>query len=561
MFTVLVSSLALGGCATASQVGKLVLAGDSRSLRERDEGAPARSSQGDPVLVLALDGVDRALLYDLLKQGQLPGFAKLVGGSKRAFPHAHFSEELLTTLPSSTMAAWSTMFTGVTPAHHGVAGNEFFIRETRTLGAPAPVTFSEAGPTIACFTEDEYLNSLLHAPTVYERMRQRDPDVLVWVAMQHVYAGADLLLLADRTAFARAFEDELETVVVKVTEGKDTRDVYESLDREVMEVVIDELDGDDAIVPDVLTVYLSGTDLYGHVAAEGPDASRRDYLKEIADQEVGKLADALIRKGELENRWVIITSDHGHTEVLNDDAHSLASDGDDEPPEVLEKAGFRLRPFALEVDDDDDFQAVFTAGGAMAYVYLADCSRCAAPDSVCSWALPPRFEEDVLVAAEAFHRANTVGAHVPAMKGTIDLILTRRPKPYREVDAPFEVYAGDGKLVPISEWLGTHPHPTYVALEARMRDLGVGPRGERAGDIVLIANNGNRDTPAERFYFASPYRSWHGSPSRKDSEVPLIVANRRFDATAIGERVNAVLGPTPRQERVTDLLLDLRYRR
>jgi hypothetical protein len=138
------------------------------------------------------------------------------------------------------------------------------------------------------------------------------------------------------------------------------------------------------------------------------------------------------------------------------------------------------------------------------------------------------------------------------------LILTRKPKPFAEKDAPFEVYVGDRHSMPIAAYLRAHPHPTYVELEARLNDLAAGSRGERAGDIMLIAHNGDREIPDERYYFASEYRSWHGSPSRQDSEVPFIVANPRFAEEQIHQRVSGILGASPRQQKVADVLLDLR---
>jgi len=201
---------------------------------------------------------------------------------------------------------------------------------------------------------------------------------------------------------------------------------------------------------------------------------------------------------------------------------------------------------------------VLCEGGATAFVYLADRSTCAQPNTTCDWKKPPRYQEDVLPLAEAFFQANVDGGKTPQLKGTLDLILTRQPKPYAEEDLPFEVYVGDGRTVPVAAYLHDHPHPTYVEVEARLRDLAVGVRGERAGDIMLLAHNGDRDIPDERYYFADVYRSWHGSPSRQDSEVPLIVANPKFTSAEIHERVSNVLGPTPRLQKVADLMLNLR---
>jgi hypothetical protein len=61
-----------------------------------------------------------------------------------------------------------------------------------------------------------------------------------------------------------------------------------------------------------------------------------------------------------------------------------------------------------------------------------------------------------------------------------------------------------------------------------------------------------------RYYFAERYHSWHGSPSRRDSEIPLIVARAGDSINAIGGMVRNALGDDPHQQRVTDLLLTLR---
>jgi hypothetical protein len=543
------------GC-TLAGTAKLIGEGDVRELRERPKAARERSSNRPAVLLLDLDGVDRALLYDMLHDGELPKLAALLGGDGGGrFPHAHFDETALSILPSSTMVAWATALTGAPPARHGIAGNEFFIRETRQFAAPVPVSINDTSPVIACYTDD-YVDRLRLAPSVWERMRARDPDVLIWVAMQHFHPGADRLLLTDRAVLAKAFEAFLEDQAEKRLAQKKSWVLYEKLDTQVIDVVDQHL-ADDPL-PDVLSVYLSGTDSYAHIAEEGPDPARRAYLRDVVDPLIGRLAEQLANRHALDDRWVVVTSDHGHSEVLRDDAHALSMDGDDEPPALLAKSGFRVRPFKLDVPPDADFQAVLAYQGAMAYVYVADRSTCAQPGQPCDWTRPPRFREDVLRVAEAFHRNNRDGHLVPALRGTLDLVLARRPRPLGTDTLPFDVYVGGGRLVPISRYLRAHPHPTYVELESRLRDLAVGPHGDRAGDVLLIAHNGDRERPEDRYYFASTYRSWHGSPSRKDSEIPLIVAHPRVSAAAIGAAVRAHRGPYIRQQDIADILIDLR---
>ncbi|HEY2366700.1 MAG TPA: alkaline phosphatase family protein, partial [Polyangiaceae bacterium] len=517
--------------------------GESHERRKRPEGAAKSSPSHAPMLVIALDGIDRELLYGMLRKGELPALAGLLGGGG-SFPHAYFEESLEATLPSTTMAAWSTAFTGVTPAHHGIAGNEFFVREERRLAAPAPASFDDHDPVLAIYT-DQYLNRLLRAPTVYERMRRFDPNVLVWVAMQQVYGGADKLLVTRPAVVVEAFEAFVEEVATKIASNRESRVTYAKLDEDAAAVVVSALDA--KVLPDVLTVYFAGTDLYAHVAKEGPDVARRAYLREVVDPALGRIADKLRARHALEDRFVIVTSDHGHTEVLRDDTHALSPDA---TAATLTKAGFRVRPFKLDVAKDDDFSAVVAYGGALAYVYVADRSTCAHEKIPCDWMKPPRFEEDVIPAADAFFKAGGE---------TLDMVLTRRPRPYAEEDLPFEVYVGDGKLVPVETWLAQHPHPTYVDLAARLRDLAVGPFGERAGDVLLVAHDGDRDTPADRYYFAAPYHSWHGSPSHRDSDIPLVVANARRPRADVAAIARAALGEHPSQAKITDLMLAIRH--
>lgn len=542
------------GCASIP-AAKLIVGGDSRQLRERPDGTPPNAPDRPGILLLAIDGVDRPLLYALLRGGKMPALAALLGGHDGTFPRAYFDDTFQATLPSSTMVAWATSVTGVGPAQHGVTGNEFFIRERRTFAAPVPVTVDDTAQVIATYT-DGYVNDLLLAPTVYQRLRDREPNLLVWVAMHQIYRGADRLLIVDRTVLANASEALLEEQVAKHIEHEDSRAVYEKLDDEVVDSVVDELER--GPIPDVLTVYLTGTDSFAHVADSGPDPARREYLEQVIDPLVGELATALRAHGALDDRFIVVTSDHGHTEVLGDDTHALSMKGADDPPAVLRNAGFRVRPFELEVPDDDDFQTVLAYQGAMAYVYVADRSTCSTPGHPCDWTRPPRFREDVMAVADAFYRNDEDGSSVPAMRGTLDMVLTRVPRPVAEDDEEFQVYVGDGRLEPLESYLRTHPHPTYVDFPARLHDLGVGPHGERAGDVILLAHNGDRDTPAERYYFASHYRSWHGSPGRKDTEIPLIVANPDASTATLQAIVTQALGSRPSQQKLTDLLLLLR---
>jgi hypothetical protein len=69
---------------------------------------------------------------------------------------------------------------------------------------------------------------------------------------------------------------------------------------------------------------------------------------------------------------------------------------------------------------------------------------------------------------------------------------------------------------------------------------------------------GNVEKPEDRYYFAHLYRSWHGSASKRDSEIPLIVANYHHRTPEIGAWVKQTIGARPYIQRLTDVILGLR---
>ncbi|MES1930765.1 type I phosphodiesterase/nucleotide pyrophosphatase family protein [Salinisphaera dokdonensis CL-ES53] len=546
--------LLMGGCVW--QAAQFWVAGEQVELRETDPDERPAPADKPKLLILAIDGIDRPLLYRMLKDGELPELAKLLGGdgSGDDFPHAYFERSMVSVLPSSTAVSWATTVTGEDPAHHGVAGNEYFIRKTGTYAAPVPVTISNAEQVLKIYTEG-YANDLLEAPTVYERMRETDPGVRVWVGMHQFYTGADRLILTDRTAMLEAFQSYFQEHVVSHLTGKEALSLFRELDEEVVENMDDLMESEPPA--DVITIYMPGLDHYAHVADRDPDESRTEYLEKAIEPMMKSLRETLEETGALEDRYVLLTSDHGHTRVTHDDRNSLGLDGEGEPPQVLEKAGFTVRPFDLEVDEETFFDTALAYQGALAYVYVADRSTCSDGESPCDWSEPAR-EEDVEAVAEAYWRNNRDGDLVPEMRDTLDMVLVRtRASDEGEGDV-FEVYLGDGKTQRLADYLAANPHPNYVDMPERMQGLADGPHGDRAGDVILVAHNGNRDHPDERFYFASLYQSWHGSPSHRDSDIPLIVANADRSSAEIEQTVQKVLKGESSQRLIGDLILNLR---
>lgn len=541
-----------GGCVW--QAAQFWVAGDQVELRETDAQQRPAPADKPKLLILAIDGIDRHLLYRMLEDGELPELAQLLGGDGGEFPHAWFERSMVSVLPSSTGVSWATTVTGRDPAEHGVLGNEYFIRDTATFAAPVPVTISDSEQVLRIYT-DGYANDLLEAPTVYQRMRKTDPGVRIWVGMHQYYSGADRLILTDRTTMLEVFESYFQEHVLSRLTGQQTLSLFRELDEEVVDNMDDLME--DEPPADVITLYMPGLDHYAHIADQDPDESRREYLKKALEPMMKSLRETLTETGALDDRYVVLTSDHGHTAVMHDDRHSLGLDGEGEPRQVLGKAGFTVRPFKLEVDEDAFFDSVLAYQGAMAYVYVADRSTCADGKTPCDWRKPAR-KQDIKAVAEAYWRSNRDGEPVPEMRDTLDMVLVRTQASTSDEGDIFEVYLGDGRSQPLADYLAAHPHDTYVDMPARMAELTRGPYGDRAGDVILVANNGNRDNVDERYYFAPLYHSWHGSPSHRDSDIPLIVAHPGRSREQIRQTVDSVLEGRNSQRLIGDLILRLR---
>jgi hypothetical protein len=528
----------------AAEMLGLVAGGGEMVLRD-----PMRApGPGPRVLVFALDGVGEDELLATVRGGRAPALAALLGAERepRLFDRAYAVPGVLSILPSTTMAAWASLFTGAGAARTGIPGNEWFAREEMRYYAPAPVSVEGHEHALLAYT-DGLLGRVLAVPTVYERA-----DVRAYVSLSQIHRGADLLIVPAAGAFA-----ELVTIAFEgLTDSDQTIDqeAYSDLDRAAIDNLVDAIA--EHGLADLQVVYFPGVDLYTHVAENSLEA-QRSYIADVIDPAVARVVEVYRKAGVFDDTFVLFVADHGHTPVLNDDRHALEAEGEDEPVAVLERAGFRMRPLSLELDADElDFQATVAFQGAFAYVYLADRSTCPEQGSVCDWSRAPRLDEDVLPVVRAFDAANRLGAGVPGLQGTLDLILARQPRPTTEDALPFQVWDGEA-LVDIGDYLTRDPRPDLLDFERRMHALAAGPYGHRAGDVLLLARSGSARPIEERFYFSGRYRSWHGSPDSQDSLIPLVIAHGREDGRALRARVEAAVGAEPNQEDIAALILAL----
>ena len=508
---------------------------------------PARAS-GPRLIIFALDGTPPAQLMQAIRSGNAPNLAGLLGHERGQglFDHGYAAPRALSILPSSTIAAWSAIFTGTPPAANGVTGDEWFERETATFRAPVPVSALDTAD-VSKVVDDDLIGKALKTQTLYELINKK-----INVSLLSVHRGATLYTTVSPASLA----DFLTFLIKGTLKGIDPEKSFAAaLDYSATQKLIEAIEASG--VPDLQVVYFPGIDIFTHVS-EDPLERQIRYLHLVTDKSIGDVLEAYRKKGALKGTYVLVISDHGQTPTLNDDRQKLGTDDEHSPFALLKRSGYRVRkPLLVLGALDTDYQAVLAYQGFMAYVYLADRSTCAAEHQSCDWPRPPRFKEDVLPALEAFYKANHRGEIVPDLKGTIDLIFSREPAPVSQRAKPFQVFDGQ-RLVPIREYLRLHPRPDLIDLDRRMQWLGNGPFGHRAGDIVLLARACPQLPINQRFYFAAvAHHTWHGSACEQDSRIPFVLAQ----AGGSGERMRALLrkfgGEAPTQLMMTPLVREL----
>jgi len=506
------------------------------------------SPTGPRMIIFALDGAVPAGLMDAIKSSQMPNISGLLGRDEGngLFEHGYAAPEALSVLPSSTIADWASIFTGSVPAWDGVAGDEWFIRQTATFYAPVPVSMTELTDNIKLVTDD-LVGKELKVPTLYEQLGVRS-----YVSMLSVHRGATYFT----TVGPNSLSDLFEHLIKGAIEGRDAeRSLSAALDRDSVVKVKEAIE--EHGIPDLQVVYFPGIDIFTH-ATQDPLNSQVRYLEHVTDGAVGQVLDEYRKHNTLDNTYVIFVADHAHIPTMNDERHRLGPDDDSSPFRAVARAGFRVRKASLILNGiDKDFQAALAYQGSMAYIYLADRTTCPKDGDKCDWNKPPRFEEDVIPVLKSLYRSNRYGRPVPALKGKLDLIFSRQPMPSGTNSLPFEVFDGED-LVPIDDYLREHPRTDLPRLAERMRWLSAGPYGNRAGDILLLPKACMNVPIENRYYFAwMTHYSWHGSACEQDGHIPFILAQANGSGQKMRSIVNKFGGRSPSEREMTPLVVSI----
>ena len=134
-------------------------------------------------------------------------------------------------LPSTTIAAWSAIFTGAPTAWNWVSGNEWFARDEMKFYAPAPVSVSEMDDNKAMIM-DGLVGKALKSPTLFQQAGVKSA-----VSLNAVYRGADYFTVIDPVSMVTLYTEF-------ITKGggenaPEKTDIYQKMDEESVPKLLD----------------------------------------------------------------------------------------------------------------------------------------------------------------------------------------------------------------------------------------------------------------------------------------------------------------------------------
>jgi hypothetical protein len=459
------------------------------------------------LLIIDIDGLRQDVFHQALSSGRIPNLARLLTSTEAEDGSVHLDP--VSTAPSITFCAQSSIFTGAPPKTHGIPGNQFFDRFGLQGGGPRFYAF-DVGDALAY--DDAVLTFSGKVGLVGEAMSAQSPT-LYEIASARGLKSTVVYHMVSRGA-SRWIQPSLVDIARFTKGGWLIGLSAEQYDAGMMDQTIAHLRSGER--PDVLTIYFMGLDHTSHTHGPGAQA---EYLSQVVDALVGKLLIELETQRMLQGTLVLVVSDHGQIEVLPDDLHSLRLSFPFD-----REMGFLFDALGLDVHDKPkegpDCEAVVASNGGLAHLYLR--RGAGNRQFFGNWNAVPRFQQDVLPIARAFWEANASGRYAADLYNALDMVLVRDTE--REGwDAAYQAVTPNGDLVPVDQYLAGRADIEHVDAMARLRGLA----GPLSGDILLVSNY------SDGYYFGGETVGVHGGLHPQDS---LAVASFGWVGASAEER-------------------------
>lgn len=296
------------------------------------------SLSGHPVehvVILAIDGLEQETLVKYLMQNppRKPGglhdlLGARVDASGLVLTKGIAVQQPTTVFPSYTYAAWTSMFTGVFPGAHGIAGNSLFFREREIARYYTEYHIDATKAQLG----DDFLSDDINdqVKTIYEYIGQSggQSSVVHHMLTRGSGQGAirpdfDTLLSYQQNRSKAVDENALWEAVKSLQHFNGAAKEEASLQ-----------------LPSLMTIYFAGLDHAEHLSPENPEQARLEYLKHLDDLIAKFIAGdrAIVRNHHatpvsgvtsvdpiqwrglrnepvMQRTLFVLVSDHGHTPI------------------------------------------------------------------------------------------------------------------------------------------------------------------------------------------------------------------------------------------------------
>ncbi|CAN5212922.1 hypothetical protein BH20ACT3_BH20ACT3_03100 [soil metagenome] len=275
----------------------------------------------DHVVGFLLDGCNPNVLYDAVARGEAPNVARLLAMGT-GFEHGAFAST-----PTVTLANHTSILTGAHPGHHGILNNAWFDRRTgEQVVTNSPSTWPWSMATLSPQVE-----------TMYQAVARTWPDAVTLAANEPCDTGAhvgtfDLLrggTMSDKPPRA----EDLPFATERFVRPEKAYGTASRIDHVGLELTLgvwgDGYQGTRYPLPRFSWVNFSLTDAAFHLGGPWSEVARASIHD--TDARLGRVLDAVERRGVFDRTAFFVVADHGmeesNPEVTGDWGPALADTG------------------------------------------------------------------------------------------------------------------------------------------------------------------------------------------------------------------------------------------
>ncbi len=343
------------------------------------------------VFVIILDALKRGTLMESLDD--LPNFKRIIVGKHADYPYVYF-ENVLCSIPSSSMPSNATLLTGVYPLRHGVPSTVWFDRKkSKTVSLTSffqrkIIDFFEQTQTDTIF---DYARRSGRTTMAVATQVAKGVESHNWIKQSvHLWGQAFWLnLFRDGNPIPDGAHLDKGT-----TEG--LMDGYWYSFTDGLKGML-RAKGD---IPDLTVVHYVGLDIFTHYPRRfmvkehwTVHQIQRWYLKEVLDSEMGKIRNFLEENRLFENTVFFFVADHGQTKITKhiDEKHFV-----ERFPKKFNIMGRRCSMRKADI--------VVMPGASTKAIYIRNRLKA-------DWMSPPSLFEDVKPVVDASIKIDDMGQH------------------------------------------------------------------------------------------------------------------------------------------------------